>query len=161
MPRLLLMLTILAATLPVLGGVLVAAAVGGQGRVYTVAELSRIMMDDPRSLVDRVVRVRGVVVSNVLFVIQDPSGSPASAFALEDAATGDRGAASILTLGRGREVALWATLRRLPLLSAWVPAPQQVVYDRPATYRVRVEVLGGSCRIACSEWLVLVGGVAR
>jgi hypothetical protein len=160
MLRVLLVPAVLVVALSVLGGLLLAAAVGSQSPVYTVAALSRRMIDDPESLVDRVVVVHGVVDSNVLIVMQDASGTPASAFVLHDASTGAGETAPFLIVGYGRETAMWAGLRRLPIVGSWVPTPQRVVYDRPATYRVRMEVLAGSCRVACSLGLDLVGGAA-
>ena len=116
-----------------------AAWPGSDGPIYTISALRIHLLQAPSHWLDRTLRVWAVpdycaACGDWLPALADP--------------TPQRGAAS-LPVVPGPAPRLLAALRMLPVVGRYAPAPQTLVWGRPAVYRIQVR------RVACALPLVL------
>jgi hypothetical protein len=125
-----------------------------RGPVYVVATVQAGLAHHPGVWVGRTVRVRGVVALCLTADSQsDPQDCSQEPAYLVDAV----GVGGVLPLAWGRQDAVLAFLRRVPLVRQVVPPPTRPRWGMLATYRVQLRATAaGRCGVPrCYEALLL------
>jgi hypothetical protein len=117
--------------------VLIMLATGSQvshDPVYPVAKVQAGLAHQPGVWVGRTVRVRGI--AGVCLASDHPQSCSHGPMYLMDAIRSD----AVLPLVQGRQDAVPAFLRRLPLVGTVVPAPEVLQWYTIATYHVHLQI---------------------
>jgi hypothetical protein len=128
------------------------------GPVYSVAVLRTHLAQDPEAWTNRPLRVRAIATTMCSAWLGSAHQSPC----VDQQPVLSDPAASVepLPLAWGGVSPPVALLRRLPLLSAMMPAPQPVRWDSLATYSIRLHAFacGSSGQPRCYEALLMDAG---
>jgi hypothetical protein len=122
--------------------------------VYSVAALRSQLAEDPEGLVGRTLLVRGVAVTGDCAFIPEEVGCGVPQLSLRDPdpATARYG----LDLALGPVSPLPAFMRHMPLVGAFLPAPQAIHWGVVATYRARILAPSDTrCGSACAVVVLL------
>lgn len=98
--------------------------------LWTLAALQHRIVDAPRHWLGHTVRVEGVAIS--VRSRRDPFTWSEQEFLV------DANSSARLPLAHAPENRMLAVLRRLPLIGAWLPPPQALVWDCPAVYQIQL-----------------------
>jgi hypothetical protein len=125
------------------------------GPVYSVAELRSHLAEDRQRWVGRTLLVRGVAVTAAC--VPPPEGVLCGMPRLLLSDPDPAAASEVLDLAWGPSDPLLTSLRRVPLLGAFLPAPRAIRWGLVATYRAQLratdKALCGTPR--CYEALLL------
>jgi hypothetical protein len=122
-----------------LSGVALAHHRGDQAAapVYTVAQIRSVLAHQSMPWVGRNVQVRGILEGPFVFCA-DTRPCPPPTLGLVDTEDQIMGPDRYLPVTTEAEAAPLRLIRQIPLLSAFVPAPQPLQFGRVAIYTVRV-----------------------
>jgi hypothetical protein len=123
-----------------------------------VSQVHAALTQQPASWIGRTVKVRGILEGPFVFC-GATRPCPPPTLGLIDAENESIGPDHYLPVLAGPPVQPWAFLRRLPALSRFLPAPQQLHFGLMALYRVRLQAAPDLCSrnhdILCYEGIVL------
>jgi hypothetical protein len=105
--------------------------------VYTVPQIRTVLAHQSTPWVGRTVQVRGILEGPFVFCA-DTRPCPPATLGLIDTEDQTLGPDHYLPVTTEAEATPLRLLRRIPLLSAFVPAPQPLQFGRMAIYTLRV-----------------------